>query len=177
MVICLECQVTCLLYISLRKLTYKCCVATMYKNRVINCVTSLVYQRVSRYSRTMLPDPKERSHKTLTEENLFTTFQNPQNCSSARKLVCNLNVACGYGCQLHHATFCLLMAYGTQRTLILETDKSRYASSRVWETCFQPLSNTCTSRGNGPVKQWKGECGCVGNGTKFMGSLTHVHFR
>ena len=39
-------------------------------------------------------------------------LQNPEDCSSARKLVCNLNKGCGYGCQVHHAIYCFLVAYG-----------------------------------------------------------------
>ena len=39
-------------------------------------------------------------------------LQNPEDCSSAKKLVCNLNKGCGYGCQIHHAIYCFLIAYG-----------------------------------------------------------------
>ena len=39
-------------------------------------------------------------------------LQNPEDCSTARKLVCNLNKGCGYGCQIHHAIYCFLVAYG-----------------------------------------------------------------
>ena len=39
-------------------------------------------------------------------------LQNPTDCNSARKLVCNLNKGCGYGCQIHHAIYCFLVAYG-----------------------------------------------------------------
>jgi hypothetical protein len=33
--------------------------------------------------------------------NVHFPFQNPENCDSARKLVCNLNKGCGYGCQVN----------------------------------------------------------------------------
>ena len=36
------------------------------------------------------------------------TLQNPEDCSSAKKLLCNLNKGCGYGCQLHHAVYCFI---------------------------------------------------------------------
>ena len=39
-------------------------------------------------------------------------LQNPDDCSTAKKLVCNLNKGCGYGCQIHHAIYCFLVAYG-----------------------------------------------------------------
>ena len=48
------------------------------------------------------------------------SLQNPKDCSSAKKLLCNLNKGCGYGCQLHHAVYCFIVAYGTERTLILK---------------------------------------------------------
>lgn len=74
----------------------------------------------------------------------LTYLQNPENCESAKKVLCNLGKGCGYGCQLHHVTYCLLVAYATQRTLVLQSEGWRYAS-RGWETVFQPLSKTCTS--------------------------------
>ena len=48
-------------------------------------------------------------------------LQNPKDCSSARKLVCSLSKACGFGCQMHHAMYCFIVAYGTERTLILQS--------------------------------------------------------
>ena len=68
-------------------------------------------------------------------------LQNPPDCAAARKLVCNLNKGfvlyrlakhltvlcrCGYGCQIHHAIYCFLVAYGTERTLILKSKGWRY---------------------------------------------------
>ena len=66
-------------------------------------------------------------------------FQNPKSCSTARKVVCNMSKGCGYGCQLHHVVYCLLVAYSTQRTLVLESKGWRYATGG-WETVFRPLS-------------------------------------
>jgi glycoprotein 6-alpha-L-fucosyltransferase len=40
------------------------------------------------------------------------SLQNPQDCQSAKKLLCNLNKGCGYGCQIHHAIYCFIVAYG-----------------------------------------------------------------
>jgi len=62
----------------------------------------------------------------------------------AKKIVCNLGKGCGYGCQLHHVTYCLMMAYATQRTLILQSEGWRYAS-KGWESVFLPLSETCNT--------------------------------
>jgi glycoprotein 6-alpha-L-fucosyltransferase len=53
-------------------------------------------------------------------------LQNPPNCSDARKLVCDLNKWCGYGCEMHHVVYCFLVAYGTERTLILKSQGWQY---------------------------------------------------
>ena len=92
-------------------------------------------------------------------------LQNPKDCSKARKLICNLNKvkihlkgpvptfdsysysydcqSCGYGCQIHHAAYCFIMAYATKRTMILNSKKWRYHRGG-WETVFLPVSDTCT---------------------------------
>ncbi|KAH3737635.1 hypothetical protein DPMN_044228 [Dreissena polymorpha] len=49
-------------------------------------------------------------------------LRNPADCDKAKKIFCNLDKDCGYGCQLHHVTYCLIMAYATQRTLILQSE-------------------------------------------------------
>ncbi|KAH3822153.1 hypothetical protein DPMN_123924 [Dreissena polymorpha] len=48
--------------------------------------------------------------------------QNPSECDKAKKIICSPGKACGYGCRLHHVTYCLIMAYATQRTLILQSE-------------------------------------------------------
>lgn len=52
---------------------------------------------------------------------IVPVLQNPHSCADARKVVCNLNKGCGYGCQLHHVAYCMIVAYGTNRTLVLES--------------------------------------------------------
>ncbi|KAI5696585.1 hypothetical protein M8J75_015200 [Diaphorina citri] len=71
-------------------------------------------------------------------------LQNPPDCRIARKLVCELNKGCGYGCQLHHVVYCFIVAYATRRTLILDSKEWSY-SRGGWEEVFQPVSKTCTS--------------------------------
>lgn len=77
-------------------------------------------------------------------------IQSPKNCSSARKVVCKFNGSCGYGCQVHHIALCLIIAYATERTLVLDNlilDKSKgIYGDTVWEDIFLPLSETCTSQ-------------------------------
>ena len=51
-------------------------------------------------------------------------------------------VGCGYGCQIHHAMYCFIVAYGTERTLILKSKGWRY-NKGGYEEVFKPLSDTC----------------------------------
>lgn len=80
-------------------------------------------------------------------------IQNPPDCKEARKLVCNLNKGCGFGCQFHNIVYCMIFAYATERTLILNSRGWRY-NSKGWEYVFQPISDTCTSTYNEKVVQW-----------------------
>ena len=85
--------------------------------------------------------------------------QNPEDCSKARKLVCNLNSKCGYGCQIHSIMHCFLIAYGqtlanlaallyqfiyvgTERTMVLKSQGWSY-NKKGFEDVFLPLSQTC----------------------------------
>ncbi|RXN19111.1 alpha-(1,6)-fucosyltransferase-like protein [Labeo rohita] len=103
-------------------------------------------------------DWREKEAKELSDlvQNRITYLQNPQDCSKARKLVCNINKGCGYGCQLHHVVYCFMIAYGTQRTLILESQNWRYATGG-WETVFKPVSETCSDRTGASTGHWSGE--------------------
>ena len=51
---------------------------------------------------------------------------------------------CGFGCQFHHLVYCFMVAYGLQRTLVIESRGWRY-SSGGWESVFLAVSDTCTS--------------------------------
>ncbi|CAJ1077102.1 alpha-(1%2C6)-fucosyltransferase [Xyrichtys novacula] len=99
---------------------------------------------------------KEAKDLSDLVQNRITYLQNPPDCSKARKLVCNINKGCGYGCQLHHVVYCFMIAYGTQRTLILESHNWRYAPGG-WETVFLPVSNSCTDRSGATTGHWSGE--------------------
>lgn len=80
-------------------------------------------------------------------------IQHPDDCSTARKLVCRLNKGCGYGCQIHHVAYCFIMAYATERTLILKSESWRY-NRAGWEQVFQPLSDTCKSAEGTSLANW-----------------------
>ncbi|KAF2880167.1 hypothetical protein ILUMI_26005, partial [Ignelater luminosus] len=86
----------------------------------------------------------------------FYHLQNPPDCRKAKKAVCNLNVYCGFGCQLHHIVFCFIVAYGTQRTLILKSDEWNYHIDG-WEEVFKPISNTCIDINEEDSTDWPGD--------------------
>ncbi|ALC49021.1 FucT6 [Drosophila busckii] len=83
-------------------------------------------------------------------------LQNPTDCQTARKLVCKLNKGCGYGCQLHHVVYCFIVAYATERTLILKSRGWRYHKGG-WEEVFRPVSNSCHDAGTANAYNWPGK--------------------
>ena len=99
----------------------------------------------------------------LAQERISKT-QNPPNCSKAKKIVCHLNYACGFGCQVvfrcffnysdgffyysdvpkisvafqvHHAAYCLATAVATKRTLVFSSKHWKYS-----KCCFLKGSST-----------------------------------
>ncbi|XP_023248316.1 alpha-(1,6)-fucosyltransferase [Copidosoma floridanum] len=86
----------------------------------------------------------------------FWYLQNPKNCETARKLICNINKGCGFGCQIHHLVYCFVVAYGTNRTLILKSKGWRY-QKEGWESIFEPLSDTCISSSEEMYVNWPGD--------------------
>ena len=85
----------------------------------------------------------------------FHDLQNPSNCLETKKIVCDMNKACGYGCQMHHAMYCFITAYFTNRTMILESNSWRYNVQGL-TAYFKPISNTCTSY-EGDAANWNGK--------------------
>lgn len=80
-------------------------------------------------------------------------LQHPPDCDNAKKLICKLNKGCGYGCQLHHVVYCFIMAYATERTLILRSHGWRYHKGG-WEEVFRPVSNTCIEANLADAGRW-----------------------
>jgi len=87
---------------------------------------------------------REKEAKDLSDlvQKRLHALQNPKDCATAKKLICKLNKGCGYGCQIHHAMYCFIVAYGTERTLILKSKGWRY-NKGGYEEVFKPLSETC----------------------------------
>ncbi|XP_066584476.1 alpha-(1,6)-fucosyltransferase isoform X2 [Prorops nasuta] len=101
---------------------------------------------------------REKEVKDLSDlvQRRFRYLQNPSDCSKAKKLLCNLNKGCGFGCQIHHITYCFLVAYGTERTLIIKSKGWKYRKEG-WESVFKPISDTCLTTGGVPHINWPGD--------------------
>ena len=84
----------------------------------------------------------------------FHELQNPSNCESAPKILCDMNKACGFGCQVHHVMYCFITAYFNNRTMILDSNNWRY-NPKGFEAYFKPLSDSCTHTSDN-VADWNG---------------------
>ena len=85
-----------------------------------------------------------RSLAKLTKliQNKINRLQHPKDCSKTKILLCDLNKGCGFGCQLHHVTYCLVMAMAANRTMIMERDGSEWRySNNGWNSVFLPITN------------------------------------
>ena len=99
---------------------------------------------------------------TQLMERRINYLQNPQNCTQAKKIVCHLTKTCGFGCQLHHVAYCFIMAYATERTLVLDSSNWHY-SLKGWSAAFLPLSDTCVeARGEWRLCVLQSVCVCWG---------------
>ncbi len=76
--------------------------------------------------------------QSLMQKRLFR-LQNPKDCDTARKLVCKVDRTTGFGSQMHHASYCFILAYASERTLVLESSEWRY-SAKGWDSVFLPVS-------------------------------------
>ena len=70
-------------------------------------------------------------------------LQNPKDCKTARKLICDLSQHCGYGCVISHIGYCFIVAYATQRTMILKPQSWYNYENKGWSSVFLPISDTC----------------------------------
>ncbi|XP_046828927.1 alpha-(1,6)-fucosyltransferase [Vespa crabro] len=103
-------------------------------------------------------DWRKKEAKELSDlvQSRFRYLQNPTDCNKAKKLICSLNKGCGFGCQIHHITYCFLVAYGTERTLVIKSKGWRYRKEG-WESVFKPLSDTCLSTNGVSHANWPGD--------------------
>ena len=84
-------------------------------------------------------------------ERELNNLQNPKDCSQAKKIICSMKT-CGFGCQMHHVLYCFLVAYATNRTLIVNSKGWSYNNNGL-DVYFKPLSQSCKSF-EGDVIEW-----------------------
>ncbi|XP_013386985.1 alpha-(1,6)-fucosyltransferase-like [Lingula anatina] len=96
---------------------------------------------------------KEAKDLEALVQRRFHYLQNPKDCQNAKKLICNVNKGCGFGCQIHHVAYCFILAYATERTMILQSSGWRY-SSGGWEKVFMPVSDSCRNAAAKSSRGW-----------------------
>jgi len=65
---------------------------------------------------------REIEHESLSKlmQARLTSLQNPSKpCTDVKRVTCNINKGCGYGCEIHHAMHCFHIAYALGRPMIL----------------------------------------------------------
>ena len=121
------------------------------------CVIELVAKRDNEWRKSEL---KRLSHLV---QNKIRELQNPEegSCGSTKKLVCQLNKGCGFGCQIHHLVYCMIVSMATKRTLVMNAHNWRYAHSKSrsseakgWNSVFLPLSETCLDESGSKRGSW-----------------------
>nr|CAD2123487.1 unnamed protein product [Meloidogyne enterolobii] len=88
------------------------------------------------------------THKKVLDElaqhinNTLYKLQYPNDCNNRRLLVCYMGLDnCGFGCIIHHISFCLHISTSSNRTLVLENDGSKWYYSAKWADVFEQLTN------------------------------------
>ncbi|ESN89823.1 hypothetical protein HELRODRAFT_194786 [Helobdella robusta] len=99
---------------------------------------------------------KESKELGQLVQKVIHKLQNPKDCSTSRLLVCNLNKGCGFGCQVHHVVYCMIMSMGSNRTFVLNAKSWRYLNDG-WGKFFIPPSTACDAVNYGEPPFWKGE--------------------
>ncbi|KAK4887719.1 hypothetical protein RN001_003990 [Aquatica leii] len=82
-------------------------------------------------------------------------LQHPADCKNAKKIVSTISYFCGFGCQMHHLVHAMILAYGLERTLILESTDWPYHQGG-WNKVFMPVSNSCTTVDDAITVNWPG---------------------
>ena len=138
--------------------------------------TDIIDKRDEKYRQNRLKSLSNYIQKQIHE------LQNPIDCKIAEKIVCTLNKGCGFGCQIHHLSYCMIIALATKRTLILNSKNWRYVNkiqrspiidklsssqssttTSMWELAFKPLSENCLDDSGTSRTNW-------------LNSIDHQHF-
>lgn len=81
------------------------------------------------------------------------SLQTPADCSSVNKIMCSLfHNNRGFGSQVHAMAYCLLLAYISNRTLVIKTERFRYGKI-AWEETMEPIG-TCFSKDIGDITEF-----------------------
>ncbi|KAK7861736.1 hypothetical protein R5R35_014369 [Gryllus longicercus] len=83
-------------------------------------------------------------------------LQNPPRCAKARKLVCHFARSASFEEELHHVVYCFIVAYATQRTLILKP-REPDLGKEAWQEFLQPLSKKCLDANGVSHSEWPGK--------------------
>ncbi|CAF4932014.1 unnamed protein product [Rotaria sp. Silwood1] len=99
---------------------------------------------------------REREHESLSKliQTRLNVLQNPsKSCTDVKRITCNINKGCGYGCEIHHAMHCFHIAYALGRPMILFSDGWRY-NPGGFDQVFKPLSHNCTRSSATSASSW-----------------------
>lgn len=122
----------------------------------LNCLSSLIQAEIYNISMSNnfgIKRSKVARNLSKKIQEKFKKLQNPANCKTAKKLVCDLNKACGYGCQIHHVMFCFIVSYFSDRTMILNSDGWRY-NTQGYKAYFLSVSDTCEDTDGEHLVDW-----------------------
>jgi glycoprotein 6-alpha-L-fucosyltransferase len=81
---------------------------------------------------------REMEHESLSKlmQARLNALQNPSKpCTDVKRVSCNINKGCGYGCEIHHAMHCFHIAYALGRPMILHS-----GNEHRWKRIFSMKS-------------------------------------
>ncbi|CAF3305974.1 unnamed protein product [Rotaria socialis] len=99
---------------------------------------------------------REHEHESLSKlmQARLNYLQNPAKpCTDVKRFTCDINKACGYGCEIHHAMHCFHIAYALGRPMILQSSGWRY-NPRGFDQIFQPPSLNCNTSMASGASSW-----------------------
>nr|XP_027211635.1 alpha-(1,6)-fucosyltransferase-like [Penaeus vannamei] len=127
-----------------------------------HCVTQYDLWRLRNESGLLAWKAKELKELSALIQHRFHVLQNPADCKTAKKIICNIPVdtkSRGIGSQLHHLSYCFLASYGQQRTLIINSGSAK-GTGLAMDAYYLPLSETCV-HANGTAARWPGKAGSL----------------
>lgn len=98
---------------------------------------------------------RQRKHEELNNlvKTKLTDLQNPKECETKKKLICEMKSICGFGCQMHHLQYCLITAFSTNRTMYLKPGFWKYNKNGL-EVYFRKLTTECSISNYNITETW-----------------------